>query len=58
MKWSYLYDRISKQSIESNQNRDVFASIYNPKTHLYEKVYLTVQYTRDGKLYLAESERQ
>lgn len=57
MLWSTLFHRIGKQPLRITQHKHVYALLENPKTHLWERVYLELKYDNNGVPYLVRSSK-
>ena len=54
MRWLTLFNKIGKQPIRVTQEQDVYAILYDKKSHGYEKRYLCLKFDAQNRPYLIE----
>ena len=57
MKWSTLFHKIGKQPLRVTQHQNVYAILYDKKSHQYVKRYLCLKFDEQGRPYLVEEFR-
>lgn len=54
MRWLTLWDKIGKLPIKVTRQRDIYAILYDQKSHTYVKRWLMLKYDAAGNPYFIE----
>ena len=57
MKWVTLFTKIGKQPLKITQHQDVYAILYDKKSHQYVRKNLCLKFDTNNNPYLAEEIR-